>query len=144
MQHREPDVAMDDQPQWLAGLQAAPQDVQRLGDVLDLEFETLKSRNLEAFESLQAEKSGLLNRLSALAAWVNAQAVAPELWQGLRESLLACRDSHMRNAQLMQRQLQGVRGALQALQGDQGPSVELYDRLGQVTRRGANWYRHLA
>ncbi|MFN5177583.1 flagellar export chaperone FlgN [Limnohabitans sp.] len=125
-------------------LETASQDVQRLGDVLADEFESLKSRDLEAFESLQAEKTDLLTRLSDLAAWVNQQSVAPEQWQSLREALIECRESHVRNAQLMQRQLQGVRGALQALQGDQGPSLELYDRLGQLSRRGANWYQQLA
>jgi len=126
-------------------LQTAEGDVHRLAEVLDLEFETLKNRQLEAFEALQTEKNSLLERLSSMAAWVNAQPAVPALWQGLRENLVACREAHMRNAQLLQRQLQGVRGALQALQGEQAaPSVELYDRLGQVSRRAGNWYQHLA
>jgi hypothetical protein len=41
----------------------------------------------------------------------------------------------MRNIQLLQRQLQAVKGALQALQGETSASVDLYDRLGQVSRR---------
>jgi flagellar biosynthesis/type III secretory pathway chaperone len=144
MQHLHSSVGMTHQAAAPAELVSAAQDVQRLGDLLALEFETLKNRNLEAFEGLQAEKSGLLTRLSDLAAWVSQQSVAPGLWQDLHEPLKACRESHMRNAQLMQRQLQGVRGALQALQGESGPSLELYDRMGQVSRRNANWYQQLA
>jgi hypothetical protein len=41
----------------------------------------------------------------------------------------------MRNLQLLQRQLQAVRGTLQALQGDSAPAIDLYDRMGQIARR---------
>jgi flagellar biosynthesis/type III secretory pathway chaperone len=41
----------------------------------------------------------------------------------------------LRNIQLLQRQLQAVKGALQALQGESATTVDLYDRLGQVSRR---------
>jgi hypothetical protein len=41
----------------------------------------------------------------------------------------------LRNIQLLQRQLQAVKGALQALQGESTATVDLYDRLGQVSRR---------
>ena len=125
-------------------LDTAETDAVRLAELLEQEFEALKRRDLEQFESLQTEKNAVLERLSAVAAWVSAQSDVPDLWQGLRERLQACREIHLRNAQLLQRQLDGVRGALQALQGDQGPSVDLYDRLGQVSRRAGNWYQHLA
>jgi len=44
----------------------------------------------------------------------------------------------------MQRQLQAVRGTLQALQGEAGPSVDLYDRSGHLSRRYGAWSHHLA
>lgn len=125
-------------------LDTAEADVTRLGDVLEQEFEALKRRDLEQFESLQTEKNAVLERLSAMAAWVQAQPQAPAAWQGLRDRLQASREAHLRNAQLLQRQLDGVRGALQALQGEQVSSVDLYDRLGQVSRRAGAWYQHLA
>lgn len=125
-------------------LDSAEPDALRLSELLEQEFEALKRRDLEEFESLQPEKSTVLERLSAMAAWASAQPEVPVAWQGLREQLQACREAHVRNAQLLQRQLDGVRGALQALQGEQGPSVDLYDRLGQVSRRAGNWYQHLA
>ena len=71
-------------------------------------------------------------------------APARAAWQGLRDRLQASREAHLRNAQLLQRQLDGVRSALQALQGEQVSSVDLYDRLGQVSRRAGAWYQHLA
>ena len=127
-----------------AALDAAEPDAARLAELLELEFEALKRRDLEQFESLQTEKNAVLERLSAMAAWVNAQAQVPAAWQVLRERLQSCREAHLRNAQLLQRQLDGVRGALQALQGEQVSSVDLYDRLGQVSRRAGAWYQHLA
>jgi flagellar biosynthesis/type III secretory pathway chaperone len=49
--------------------------------------------------------------------------------------LAQCKQDHLRNIQLLQRQMQAVKGALQALQGESAVSVDLYDRLGQVSRR---------
>ena len=66
------------------------------------------------------------------------------LWQQLQEPLLQCKQDHMRNIQLLQRQLQAVRGTLQALQGDSAPAVDLYDRMGQIARRQGAWGYHLA
>lgn len=127
-----------------AALDTAEPDAARLEALLEQEFDALKRRDLEAFESLQTEKNAVLERLSTLAAWANAQPQVPAAWQALRERLQSCREAHLRNAQLLQRQLDGVRGALQALQGEQVSSVDLYDRLGQVSRRAGAWYQHLA
>jgi sigma54-dependent transcription regulator len=44
----------------------------------------------------------------------------------------------------MQRQLQAVRGALQALQGEEAAAVDLYDRLGRMSRPQGNWSQHVA
>lgn len=127
-----------------AALLAAPEDTQRLAQILALEFDALKARDLMAFEALQEEKNQTLERLAALAAWASAQSPAPVSWQQLQESLLQCKQDHMRNIQLLQRQLQAVRGTLQALQGDSAPSVDLYDRMGQIARRQGAWGYHLA
>lgn len=125
-------------------LLAAPEDAQRLAQILALEFDALKTRDLAAFEALQEEKNQLLERLAALAAWAGGQSPAPVTWQQLQEPLLQCKQDHMRNIQLLQRQLQAVRGTLQALQGDSAPAVDLYDRMGQIARRQGAWGYHLA
>lgn len=127
-----------------AALLAAPEDAQRLAQILALEFDALKTRDLAAFELLQEEKNQALERLAALAAWASTQSPAPVLWQQLQEPLLQCKQDHMRNIQLLQRQLQAVRGTLQALQGDSAPAVDLYDRMGQIARRQGAWGYHLA
>ena len=125
-------------------LQEAPARVQRLADFLEQEFEALRQRDMTAFEGLQAQKSEELEQLSQLAQWCSQIQPAPAAWQALRDPLLQRREDHLRNIQLMQRQLEAVRGTLQALQGEAGPSVDLYDRSGHLSRRYGAWSRHLA
>jgi flagellar biosynthesis/type III secretory pathway chaperone len=112
----------------------APLDVARLSELLAQEFELLKSRNIDGFEALQEERIALLERLALVAEWATAQTPVPQLWQDLQPGLQQCKQDHLRNIQLLQRQLQAVKGALQALQGESNVSVDLYDRLGQVSR----------
>lgn len=120
-----------------AVLAAAPQDAARLAELLAQEFEVLKSRDMAGFEALQGERIQILERLAWLAQWATEQNPVPTLWQDLQPGLLQCKQDHLRNIQLLQRQLQAVQGALQALQGESAASVDLYDRLGQVSRRRA-------
>lgn len=128
----------------VTALLVAPQGVARLAEILGLEFEALKIRDLTVFESLQDEKNGLLQHLSSLAEWAAAQSPVPEAWQQLQPSLQQSKQDHLRNIQLLQRQLQAVKGALQALQGESAPSVDLYDRMGQMAKRQGAWGHQLA
>lgn len=118
-----------------AWLNHAPVDTARLAALLALEFEVLKSRDMAGFEALQEERITILERLSQVAQWVAVQDAVPVLWQNLQADLQQCKQDHLRNIQLLQRQLQAVKGALQALQGESAATVDLYDRLGQVSRR---------
>ena len=127
-----------------AALLAAPEGVARLSEILNLEFEALKVRDLAAFEVIQEEKSLLLQGLASLAEWASAQNPMPVLWQELQASLLQSKQDHLRNIQLLQRQLQAVKGTLQALQGESAPSIDLYDRMGQLSRRQGAWGYQLA
>ena len=106
----------------------------QLVQLLALEFEALKSQDLDRFESLQAGKNALLAELSGLCPSAEDLQNLPE-WDALRESLIECRDMHRRNAVLIERKLDTIRGALHSLRaGDSGSPVEVYDRLGQVAR----------
>ena len=125
-------------------LQDAPAQADLLAALLAQEFETLKQRDMAAFEALQAQKGETLEKLSLLAQWCSQLQPTPQAWQDLQANLLQSREDHMRNLQLMQRQLDAVRGALQALQGGSAPSVDLYDRSGHMARRYAAWSHHLA
>ncbi|MDP4772370.1 MAG: flagellar protein FlgN [Limnohabitans sp.] len=118
-----------------AVLAAAPQDTTRLVELLAQEFEVLKKRDMAGFEAVQDERNQLLERLAQVARWAAAQETVPVQWQNLQAQLQQCKQDHLRNMQLLQRQLQAVQGALQALQGESAATVDLYDRLGQVSRR---------
>jgi flagellar biosynthesis/type III secretory pathway chaperone len=118
-----------------ATIDAAQEDASRLGALLQLEFEALKSRDLAAFDALQLERGEVLTRLAQVADVVSAQVPVPVWWDAVLPGLAQCKQDHLRNIQLLQRQMQAVKGALQALQGESAVSVDLYDRLGQVSRR---------
>ena len=106
----------------------------QLVQLLALEFEALKSQDLDRFESLQAGKNDLLAELAGLCPSAEDLQNLPE-WDALRESLIECRDMHRRNAVLIERKLDTIRGALHSLRvGDSGSPVEVYDRLGQEAR----------
>ena len=106
----------------------------QLNQVLSLEFDALKGQDLDRFEALQASKNAILADLTLLCPDTEDLQKLPE-WDQLREELLECRDSHRRNAVLIERKLDTIRGALHSLQvGDSGSPVEVYDRLGKVAR----------
>ncbi len=111
---------------------------QRLLSLVDAEFEALKKQDLTGFEALQPEKLQLLEQLGEVAKKIEQGTLGdqnqPE-WLDFKELVLRCRDGHRRNETLISRQLLTIRGALQALSGASGPdSVEMYDRLGQLTQ----------
>jgi flagellar biosynthesis/type III secretory pathway chaperone len=112
---------------------------QTLQDMLELEFEQLKVQNLDAFEASQATKNELLQQLAQLAGIQgpdSAEALGPE-WDVFKEHMAHCRDMHRRNEVLIGRKIEAIRGALQSLQmQDPASSVEIYDRLGKVSRVG--------
>lgn len=112
----------------------AQQLVKTLQDCLALELERLKARDIEGLDALQPDKVACLE---ALTAWSDdIQNQQDPTWVALRDTMLECRDAHRRNEQVAMRQLDGVRLALQTLQTADGTaSVDLYDRMGQMSRR---------
>ncbi len=129
-----------------AALEQALDLARTLEEMLEQEFAHLKAQNLDAFESSQASKNELLQQLAQLAGIDGPQAadaLGPE-WDGFKEQMAHCRDMHRRNEVLIVRKIDAIRGALQSLQmPDPTSSVEIYDRLGKVSRgvrRGGRGY----
>ncbi len=111
---------------------------QRLADeleeILEMEFESLQKQDLERFEQLQGRKTDVLAELAGLCPPSDILQSDPD-WQGLLLSMVQCRDMHRRNAMLIERKLEAIRGTLQSLQASVATSsVEVYDRLGKVSR----------
>jgi len=108
--------------------------VLQLSQMLELEFDALKVQNLDEFERLQPIKNDLLSRLTEMAPGKDVLENDPQ-WSGWLESIAECRDMHRRNAVLMERKLESIRGALDSLRlPGTGSGVEIYDRLGNVSR----------
>jgi flagellar biosynthesis/type III secretory pathway chaperone len=105
-----------------------------LEDILQMEFESLQKQDLARFEQLQSRKTDLLAELAGLCPPSETLQTDPD-WQGLRVAMTQCRDMHRRNAMLIERKLEAIRGTLQSLQASVATStVEVYDRLGKVAR----------
>ena len=106
----------------------------QLSELLLLEFEALKVQDLDRFEALQPGKNELLAGLSQLCPSAEDLQSLPE-FEDLKLLLVECRDLHRRNAVLIERKLDTIRGTLHSLHtGESGSPVEVYDRLGQVAR----------
>ena len=106
----------------------------QLSELLLLEFEALKVQDLDRFEALQPGKNELLTSLAQLCPSAEDLQKLTE-HEALRELLVECRDLHRRNAVLIERKLDTIRGTLHSLHtGESGSPVEVYDRLGQVAR----------
>jgi len=109
---------------------------QQLEQMLEQEFEALRSQEIDQFERIQLPKTELLEEITRLAPPAHTIQTLPE-WQSFRDTMINCRDLHRRNAVLMERKLEAIRGTLESLrQDDPASSVEVYDRLGHVSRFG--------
>jgi flagellar biosynthesis/type III secretory pathway chaperone len=118
-------------------LQAAQIRVQRLDALLQEEFEALRTQSFDRTESLQADKVALLESLQATARQVDALPEPPAAWHEVIDILARCRTSHRRNELLITRQIEVVGATLRSLQlTEPADSVDLYDRMGHVARRG--------
>ncbi len=118
-------------------LDTAQAQVQALDALLQEEFEVLRTQNFDRLETLQNEKIALLEALQATALQVAALPEQPTAWSHVIEALEACRNAYRRNEMLVTRQIEVVGATLRSLQlTEPTDSVDLYDRMGQVARRG--------
>ena len=110
----------------------------QLSQILEREFEALRNQELDQFEQLQPVKNELLLEITRLAPNAEDVQTLPE-WQAFRQTMIECRDLHRRNTVLMDRKLEAIRGTLQSLRlQDASSSVEVYDRLGHISRFSRN------
>ncbi len=111
--------------------------------LLEKEFDALREQDLDHFEALQTEKLKIFEALSLLVPHGGEDDTLdqPE-WLSFRETISSCRDLHRRNELLITRKLDAIRGTLHTLRGsDPTASVEVYDRLGRMSRmRGGRGY----
>ena len=106
---------------------------ERLGRLLETEFEALKARNLEGIETLAEQREALLTQL------LYFKQTDPTRWKSddfapVRAALESCQGLHQRNELLLSRQLEAVRQALGELRKS-SDDADLYNRLGKLARR---------
>lgn len=117
-------------------LVAAVQHALALQDLLEQEFEALKVQDLDAFEQMQLRKQEIFDTLHTLTGvgTEHSRLEQPE-WDGFKHLISECRELHRRNEVLIIRKLDAIRGTLQTLRDtDPTASVEVYDRLGRMSR----------
>jgi len=119
-------------------LVASTQHALALKDLLEQEFEALRAQDLDAFEGMQPRKLEIFQILNALTRVGTPESLLDDPdWDGFKHMIMDCRELHRRNEVLISRKLDAIKGTLNTLLGiDQTASVEVYDRLGKLARRG--------
>jgi flagellar biosynthesis/type III secretory pathway chaperone len=110
----------------------------QLSNMLELEFQALRSQDIDQFEQLQPVKNELMMEIKRVADDVEDLQTRDD-WQHFREMMGACQSLHRRNALLMNRKLEAIRGTLQSLRlPDLSTPVEIYNRLGHIAQFSRN------
>jgi len=124
------------------GIAAAIDNADRLGLVLNEEFQALSTDDIDGFEKLQPVKAQLLALLTAFVQTLPepppATTPPPEndpIGEAFYSRMQECRNNHQRNEILIRSRLEAIRGTLRILQNssEQDGAVQLYDRLGRVS-----------
>ena len=106
-----------------------------LCNVLEKEFEFLKSQNIDNFLSIQDQKEKLLADLSQTiidldlsASQTKSQPQFDEFFANIQD----CQEAQKRNSILVSRKIDAIRGALNTLESKNNSSTELYNKLGKI------------
>jgi len=106
-----------------------------LCNVLEKEFEFLKSQNIDNFLSIQDQKEKLLADLSQSiidldlsASQTKNQPQFDEFFVNIQD----CQEAQKRNSILVSRKIDAIRGALNTLESKNNSSTELYNKLGKI------------
>jgi flagellar biosynthesis/type III secretory pathway chaperone len=104
-------------------------------NLLDKEFDFLKSQNIDNFLSIQDQKEKLLADLSQRiidfdisSSPIKNQPQFDDFFANIQE----CQKSQKRNSILVSRKIDAIRGALNSLESKNNNSTELYNKLGKI------------
>jgi flagellar biosynthesis/type III secretory pathway chaperone len=106
-----------------------------LCNVLDKEFEFLKSQNIDNFLSIQDQKEKLLADLSQTIIDLDlsaSQTVNQPQFNEFFANIQDCQEAQKRNSILVSRKIDAIRGALNTLESKNNSSTELYNKLGKI------------
>ena len=106
-----------------------------ISNILDKEFDCLKSQNIDDFLSIQDQKEKLLADLSQKiidfdlsASLTKNQPHFDDFFANIQD----CQKAQKRNSILVSRKIDAIRGALNSLESKNNNSTELYNKLGKI------------
>lgn len=105
-----------------------------LSNLLDREFGALQSKNFEEVEDIQSEKFSLMQQLQG--AWdvvKQHEEVDTRVLDELTKQLEVCKEQHLRNSLLLNKQMEITRNLLSAITQKTNESSSMYDKLGKMT-----------
>ena len=107
----------------------------RLTQLLDQEFSALQEKTFDEVEELQNNKFNLMQELQF--AWdLMRQDISDseaQVISELTEKLGVCREKHLRNSLLLNKQMEITRNLLNAITRKTSDNASVYDKLGKLT-----------
>jgi flagellar biosynthesis/type III secretory pathway chaperone len=105
----------------------------RLSEVLDDEFSALEAKSFNYVEDLQNPKFELMQELQV--AWEAMRAdkdSSSPLIDELTQKLEICKEKHLRNSILLNKQMEITRNLLNAITQKTSANASVYDKLGKL------------
>ena len=105
-----------------------------LSELLDREFSALEAKNFEDVEELQNAKFSLMQELQASWDLVKQnESTDQKLIEELTQKLEICKEQHLRNSLLLNKQMEITRNLLSAITQKTSANASVYDKLGKLT-----------
>ena len=105
-----------------------------LSSLLDKEFAALQSKNFEEVEDIQSNKFLLMQQLQT--AWETVKLgedIDRQVLDELTQKLEICKEQHLRNSLLLNKQMEITRNLLSAITQKTNANASVYDKLGKMT-----------
>ena len=105
-----------------------------LSSLLDKEFAALQSKNFEEVEDIQSKKFSLMQQLqTAWEAVKLGEDIDRQVLDELTQKLEICKEQHLRNSLLLNKQMEITRNLLSAITQKTNANASVYDKLGKMT-----------
>lgn len=106
----------------------------QLSDLLDREFAALEAKSFEEVEELQNIKFSLMQDLQS--GWdllKQDDKLDQQIIDELTRKLEMCKEQHLRNSVLLNKQMEITRNLLNAITQKTSANASVYDKLGKMT-----------
>lgn len=105
-----------------------------LSRLLNEEFTALEAKDFEKVEQIQEEKLSLMQKLQSFwDALKKSETTDAQLLDELTQKLKICKEQHLRNSLLLNKQMEITRNLLGAITKKNNANASVYDKLGKMT-----------